>query len=43
MMRPRRLSENKHFSQIEVFGKNTHSHIVDISESRASLTGALFY
>jgi len=29
--------------KIKAFLKNTHSHIVNISESRASLTGALFF
>jgi len=28
--------------KIEAFLKNKHSHMFDISESRASLTGALF-
>jgi hypothetical protein len=30
-------------SQIEAFSKNKHRHIVDISEPRASLTGALIF
>jgi len=29
--------------KIKAFLKNTHSHVVNISESRTSLTGALFF
>jgi len=29
--------------KIKAFSKNTHSYIVNISESRTSLTGALFF